>query len=295
MSPSPRRHRCAHFRCCAISGFARREAREAFTLEARATGSAPGLGGRVHDPDTLSSYRFPRARGPGTSRVPEPAPLRVRSRRGLSRTVRISRRPRRGTLGDPRTVVARAPRRPARQTLGVVSFELGRACPWVCREASRRRRVQRCVRSTFALRNRSNSSTRASSLPSAAARPARRLATPHEDCPRSGDLAATVLVPANVSFAHRARPSEDARSRTPGGSGPPDANEAGESSVFTTGLSLRRSVGAPGRRDSSSASSRHRSPLTSLSPPPSRSRGLAFHRAPCVGPEAAKTGFARAS
>lgn len=83
---------------------------------------------------------------------------------------------------------------------------------------------------------------------------ARRLATPHEDGPLSGSLAATVPVPANVHFARRARASEDERSRTPGSSGPPDANEAGENSVFTTELSLRRSVGAPGRRDSSSAS-----------------------------------------
>jgi hypothetical protein len=62
------------------SGSARREARGAFTLEARAENYAPDLGGRTPDPDTLPSYRVPRARGPGTSRVPEPAPLRVRSR-----------------------------------------------------------------------------------------------------------------------------------------------------------------------------------------------------------------------
>jgi hypothetical protein len=37
-----------------------------------------------------------------------------------------------------------------------------------------------------------------------------------------------VLVHANVFFARRTRPSEDARIRAPEGSGPPDADETGE-------------------------------------------------------------------
>jgi len=45
--------------------------------------------GALPRPGHPTSYRWLRARGPGTSRVPEPAPLRVRSRRGLSRTARI--------------------------------------------------------------------------------------------------------------------------------------------------------------------------------------------------------------
>jgi len=120
------------FRYCAISGFAHLEEREAFTFEARTAVDAPGLGGRIHDPDTLSSYRLPRARGPGTFRVPEPAPLRVRSRRGY----RVRFEPRgisvkRGVRGS-RTMVARAPRRGVRHARGPsVSFELGRACPKV--------------------------------------------------------------------------------------------------------------------------------------------------------------------
>jgi len=72
----------------------------------------------------------------------------------------------------------------------------------------------------------------------------------------SDDLAVAVLVPANVSFAHRDHPSEDDRSRAPGGSGPPDANEAGESSVsrrsshFGVRSALSRGVSSSKESDS---------------------------------------------
>jgi hypothetical protein len=69
-----------------------------------------------------------------------------------------------------RTVVACIRRCSARQTRGVGYFRLGRACPRCAPKSARGRRSQRCVRSTSALRNRSYSSTRASSFPSAVTR-----------------------------------------------------------------------------------------------------------------------------
>jgi len=189
------------------SGSARREAREAFTFEARAENDAAGLGGRIFDPDTLPSYRAPRARGPGTSRVPEPAPLRVRSRRGLrvrSELVRffVVRR----CFESSHTVVARSRHPSARQTRCEQLLQARSRGSSVRLVASRGRRDRRCVRSTSALRNRPNSSTRASPFPGAAAiwrclsAIVRRRALVPE--PRG-----SVLVHANVSFARRpARP-----------------------------------------------------------------------------------------
>jgi hypothetical protein len=194
---------------------------------ARAENLAPGLGERIHDPDTLPSYRSPLARGPGTSRVPEPAPLRVRSRRGL----RVRFEPGRDFLvwktlaPASRTVVACIRRCSARQTRGVGYFRLGRACPRCAPKSARGRRSQRCVRSTSALRNRSYSSTRASSFPSAVpvAMPCgvvwspsfRRLSAPCSLARSSWVRAAASPVRRRAGWA-------------PGSSGPPDANEAGE-------------------------------------------------------------------
>jgi len=183
-------------------------------LRSQSRNVVPGLGGRIHDPDTLPSYRKPRARGPRTSRVPEPAPLRMRSRRGLraqSEPVRVSMVRRR--FESSRTVFARSRRRPARNAPCGDSFELGRACPCALGSA-RGRRDRRCVRSTSALRNRFHSSTRAlvasqrSELLARArpfgARPS--LALVPEPC-------GSVPVYANVFFAYRlARP----KTREPG-------------------------------------------------------------------------------
>jgi hypothetical protein len=63
-----------------------------------------------------------------------------------------------------------------------------------------------------------------------------------------------------MSLSPRARTSEEARSRASGNSGPPIRRGWGERR-FTTGLPLRRSVGALERRDSSSASGPN--PITS--------------------------------
>jgi len=100
-------------------------------------------------------------------------------------------------------------------------------------------------------------------------RPARRLATPPDDRPRSDNLAAAVLVPAKVSFAACSHVRERALTCT-GKLGAPDANEAGERSVSRRGSHfgarpvLSRGVILPPRV------ARHRSPLASLSPPPSQ-------------------------
>jgi len=179
--------------------------------------------------------------------------------------------------------------------VGVASFELGRACPRgglvapagvATGDASDRRLHFETV---------SNSSTRASSLPSAAtgarampfgARPGVALVPePH----------GSVLVRARCLFS---RPTSHVRKRvrcTPEGSGPPDANEAGEIRVSRRGSHFGAREGLFREALSSSERARTRPPLTSLSPPPSRWRGLAFRRAPSVGPEAAKTGSAGAS
>jgi len=92
---------------------------------------ASGLERHVHDPDTLPSYRQSRARGPRTSRVPEPAPLRMRSRRGLRASpvpglVSVVRRLAPWLTHRCRSSSAAAD---ARHCAACVSFELGRACP----------------------------------------------------------------------------------------------------------------------------------------------------------------------
>jgi len=85
-------------------------------------------------------------------------------------------------------------------------------------------------------------------------RPVRCLATPHEDIPRSGSLAATVLVPANVSFAAvLARPKTRAHVHQTARGHPMRGRGWGELR-FTAGLSLRRPALPPERCDSSSAS-----------------------------------------
>jgi hypothetical protein len=113
--------------------------------------------------------------------------------------------------------------------------------------ASRGRRARRCVRSTFALRNRSNSSTRTSSLPSAMADPhdALRHLTRTILVPKP---CGSVLVPANVSLRV---PCSPVRGRALTRTGQLGANryERGWGETrFTTGLSLRRPAGALERR-----------------------------------------------
>jgi len=276
------------------SGSARREAREAFTFEARAENDAAGLGGRIFDPDTLPSYRQPRARGPGTSRVPEPAPLRVRSRRGLrvrSELVRffVVRR----CFESSHTVVARSRHPSARQTRCEQLLQARSRGSSVRLVASRGRRDRRCVRSTSALRNRPNSSTRASPFPGAAAiwrclsAIVRRRALVPE--PRG-----SVLVHANVSFRAPPRPSEDARDghqeararlmRTrPGRIALHGATPTLATGRFSRGGVFFRRV-----------KSKNRSPLAPLSPPPRRLHETGFS-VPCEGSKAAKTGSAGAS
>jgi hypothetical protein len=116
---------------CAISWLRAPCGSRRINLRGQSRNDVPGLERRIHDPDTLPSYRKPRARGPRTSRVPEPAPLRMRSRRGLraqSEPVRVSMVRRR--FESSRTVFARSRLRPARHAPCSDSFELGRAFPW---------------------------------------------------------------------------------------------------------------------------------------------------------------------
>jgi len=59
------------------------EAHERLNLRSQGRNHASGLERRIHGPGTLPSIQSHYARGPETSRVSEPAPLRMRSRRGL--------------------------------------------------------------------------------------------------------------------------------------------------------------------------------------------------------------------
>jgi len=134
---------------CAASESPRVLAPGGFTLEARIPGNAPGLGGAHPRSGHPPSYRQSHARGPWTSRVPEPAPLRMRSRRGL----RVRLGPSSSSLCWRHTESVRAPYSPALiaspSSRPSDSFALGRACPWL-RNCSHGRRDRRCVRSTSA-------------------------------------------------------------------------------------------------------------------------------------------------
>jgi len=137
----------------------------------------------------------------------------------------------------------------------------------------------------------SNSSTRASPFPSAATAPRECLAAHARRSLSSRSLEAPCSYARNVFLrAHRAHPKTSevctgrlGAARCERGRGDPR---------FTTRFSLRR----PGRSSARGVicleRARTRPPLTSLSPPPSRSRGARVSSSPCVGPEAAKTGSA---
>jgi len=270
-------------------------ARGAFTLKARAATHAPGLGGRVHDPDTLPSYRLPRARGPGTSRVPEPAPLRVRSRRGYR--VRL----------EPRGIsVEEKPSRPAHRCR-MLSAPPRASTAWeecFLHARSRVSEVRLIAPAGVATGDASDQRLHSETIPTRAlvlrrfparrSGPVRRLSAPPGDRP----LPETLRLRARSReclFLRAASPVRRRALRAPGSSGPPDANEAGEnrgsrrdSHFGDRGVLRRGSVFFLLARP-------HRPPLMSLSPPPSRVRGLEFHRAPSAGLEAAKTGSAGAS
>jgi len=104
----------------------------------------------------------PRARGPGTSRVPEPAPLRMRSRRGLRarpellcvlRWKDVSKAP---APSSPDLFAAPCVTRGGLRFLRARSRVSGERVLFVLQSS----RPSRCVRSTSALRNRPYSSTR---------------------------------------------------------------------------------------------------------------------------------------
>jgi len=211
------------------AGSTRRQARFVFTSEARAAVAASGLERQTHDPDIRPSYRLPQARGPETSRVSEPAPLRVRPRRGLRMQHGQGVFPGQGRWPYPRTQVARrcSPLVASPHRRGVVELvrafrERARALPGV---AGKMRPIDFCTP------KHSNSSTRASPFPSAATvfdRASRPALTP------------IALVPSLAARAHprervffRAPPSRIARKRgceerAPAGSGPSGAGKAGE-------------------------------------------------------------------
>jgi hypothetical protein len=207
--------------------------------------NAPGLGGRFHDPDTLSSYRLPRARGPGTFRVPEPAPLRVRSRRGY----RVRFEPRgisvkRGVRG-PRTMVARAPRRCVRHARAPsVSFELGRAYPKVgsCELPRASRPVMRpidvCTPKPFQIEH-------SYFVASQRDDPSRK--KPFSTIPRVIHVpkpCGSVLVLAVVLFREARRSSEDARRVHQEARGRLTRTRPGRARVSRAVLPLRRPAGA---------------------------------------------------
>lgn len=175
------------------------------------------------------------ARGPGTSRVPEPAPLQVRSRRGLRAPLRapsrrLGRRRRSKLVHRVRSLSDRCLRVTAKAW---VSFELGRAClltllAWAG-VANRR-----CIQSTSALRTIRLEHSVLRLLP--AQRP--RGLSPSEAC-------------ASCSPAQRrlraAPPSPELSlvetgGRAPTGSEPVDANEARGIRVSRRDYPLRRVV-----------------------------------------------------
>ena len=218
------------------SGSARREARGAFTFEARAETYAPDLGGRTPDPDTLPSYRVPRARGPGTSRVPEPAPLRVRSRRGLrvrSGPVRVSvvRR----HFDGPRTVVARSRRCPAHQP----------RCKRFLRARSRVSEMRLVAPAGVATGDASDRLLHSETVPTRALVLRRFPAQQPSPCDAFRRIARGLLSSQSLAapcpstrtslFARRSARPEDSVKRAPGSSGPPDANEAGENRASRRG------------------------------------------------------------
>jgi len=235
---SPRGHRCARFRLRAASCLARREAREGFTLEAELATTLSGLERarpRAGHPSVVFDSRC--ARGPGTSRVPEPAPLQVRSRRGLrappgapsrclGRRLRSALLHRFHSLSIVRwRVTAKA----------FVSFELGRAC-LLALLARAGVAALRCTRLEFCTPNNPTRALRASSAPGAELSTSShfpKLALRAR--PRSVDCAPLSDRP-SIFIGRRTE------ERAPKGSEPIDAIEARGIRVSRRGHPLRRPV-----------------------------------------------------
>jgi len=194
-----------------ISGSAGLEARGAFTLEARAAKHAPGLGGRVHDPDTLPSYRLtarsrpwdfpsPRARTP-----PGAIPTR------LSRAVGTPER-----LPLRRSFEARAP---LSHSLGTTS-RVNRVEQCFLRARSRVSEVRLVASTGVATGDASDRCLHSETVSTRALVLRRFLARRSSPCdafrhhPRTALFPGpfgSVLVRENVSFFAPPRPSEDER------------------------------------------------------------------------------------
>jgi hypothetical protein len=231
--------------------------------------NAPGLGGRIHDPDTLRRIGSRTLAALWTSRVPEPAPLRMRSRRGLR--VRLGPSPPSPCSRDAEIV--RAPYSPAllasASSSASDSFALGRACPWLRNlrpRASRpkMRPIDFCTLKPFPLEHpyfvASQRSGHSRATPFGAARGS--LSSQNLSAPCS-------TTRTSVSRAALARP-KTGRSRRLRARGRPTQTRLGG-----TTLHGALPTSAPGRSAVRALSSlvvdRCRTPLTPVSPPPSLS------------------------
>jgi len=225
----------------------------------------------------------PRARGPGTSRVPEPAPLRMRSRRGLRarpellcvlRWKDVSKAP---APSSPDLFAAPCVTRGGLRFLRARSRVSGERVLFVLQSS----RSSRCVRSTSALRNRPYSSTRLRRR-----FPAQRsfaflllgrcLAAPSEDRSHFRSLS-TPCPPTRTSLSRAGAPVRRRARWAPGSSGPPGADETGE---IRASRRVSHFGAQPGDRVGGVFFHRARpcrSPLTPLSPPSPR-RSNRFRR-----------------
>jgi len=226
----------------------------------------------------------PRARGPGTSRVPEPAPLRMRSRRGLRArpellcVLRSEKR-----FESSRTVFARSLRTPrASRAVACDSCGLDRASPEnvFCSFSSRRDRHDAFDR----LLHSETVPTRAPVSVVASQRSDRLLFCCSVDALRHRPRIALT----SGVFRLRAHPRERLFSRAgapvrrrarwaPGSSGPPGADETGE---IRASRRVSHFGARPGDRVGGVFFHRARpcrSPLTLLSPPSPR-RSNRFRR-----------------
>jgi len=226
----------------------------------------------------------PRARGPGTSRVPEPAPLRMRSRRGLRArpellcVLRSEKR-----FESSRTVFARSLRTPrASRAVACDSCGLDRASPEnVFRSfSSRRDRHDAFDR----LLHSETVPTRAPVSVVVSQRSdrllflllGRCLAAPSEDRSHFRSLS-TPCPPTRTSLSRAGAPVRRRARWAPGSSGPPGADETGE---IRASRRVSHFGARPGDRVGGVFFHRARpcrSPLTLLSPPSPR-RSNRFRR-----------------